>query len=365
MRYQKAIIYHLSGTGNSFRVAMWLHETCADQGIDSKLIPLNMAKPRDHIDASHKTLVAMAYPTHGLMPPWSAIKFIVRMPFMRRTHFIALPTRGCFHIGPVPIPGAAGLASFLPFIILPFKGYSVRGAVSFDMPINMTSLHPKITDGGIMRIIGRAKRKADRNFGKLLSGKRRIITPNNLWEILWAVIPLAFFPLYPVVYLLIGRFFMGKMMFASYKCTGCGTCAESCSCGAIVMKGMEKPRPYWRYNCEDCLRCMNFCPHNAVEAGHSWAAVLSLVSSFPLSAMLFDALAPALPWINGYRSWFVLETVNFLYYFPAILIAYFIFFHLIRLKPINALFTWTTLTHFYKRYREPGTKLKDMLRRSG
>ena len=110
---------------------------------------------------------------------------------------------------------------------------------------------------------------------------------------------------------------------------------------------------------------MNFCPHGAVEAGHSWAVLLALISAVPVSAFLFDLAAAWWPGIAAYRSPFVVDAVNFLYYFPAIIIAYFIFFHLLRYRPVNALFTWTTLTHFYKRYREPGTKLKDMLGKSG
>jgi hypothetical protein len=33
---------------------------------------------------------------------------------------------------------------------------------------------------------------------------------------------------------------------------------------------------------------------------------------------------------------------------------------LIRIPPINRLFTYTTLTHYYRRYREPETRLKDL-----
>lgn len=41
-------------------------------------------------------------------------------------------------------------------------------------------------------------------------------------------------------------------------------------------------------------------------------------------------------------------------------LSYYIFYWLMKIKPINALFTYTTFTHIYPRYHEPDTKLKDL-----
>ncbi len=363
MGYKRALIYFASGTGNSYRLAVWFQELCRERGISAEVIPASLAAPREEIEASPDTLVALVFPAHGLLPPWSVIKFLFRLPVRSRTHCIVLPTRGCFHIGPVPIPGAAGLGSFLPWFLLPFKGYRIRGSLSFDMPLNMTSFHPRLTDGGIRRIINRARARAWHRLAPVLEGKTLFFTLNNLWEALWGFIPLALFPLFPAAYLLIGRFFMGKMMFASSDCVSCGLCAASCPVGAIVMKGDENPRPYWRYNCEDCLRCLNFCPHRAVEAGHSWAALLVLISSVSVSALVFDLLAVQWPPLAAIRSPLLLEVLNAVYYYPAVLIAYFLFFHALRFRPVNRFFTLTTLTHYFRRYREPQTRLADMLRK--
>jgi ferredoxin len=365
MDYKRAKIYFLSGTGNSYRVALWLHEACAANNIDSEIIPINQAKPKEEIEASPENLIVLSYPTHGFLPPWSAVKFIFKMPFKRRAHFFCMPTRGCIRFGPVIIPGIAALASMLPTFILPFKGYNIRGSLSFDMPANMISLHSRLSEKNINLIKASAKRKAEKYFPGLLSGKSIWFTLNNLWEYFWGVLLLLYFPFFLPTYLLIGRFFMGQMMFANNNCIGCGLCAKSCPNGAIVMKGRKNPRPYWKHNCEDCLRCMNYCQQKAVEVGHSWGVILYFIAAlgFPVGVFIFNSIASVFPLIDGIRNWYTIWIVGAIYLYPAYIIAYFIFFHLIRIKPINMLFTFTTFTHYYRRYHEPETPLKNLLQK--
>jgi hypothetical protein len=37
---------------------------------------------------------------------------------------------------------------------------------------------------------------------------------------------------------------------------------------------------------------------------------------------------------------------------------------LLRWKPFNVFFTWTSLTHYFPRYHEPETKLEDLLKKT-
>ena len=41
-------------------------------------------------------------------------------------------------------------------------------------------------------------------------------------------------------------------------------------------------------------------------------------------------------------------------------VSYAVFARLVRIPPVNALFAWTTLTRFYRRTRDPETRLADL-----
>jgi hypothetical protein len=168
---------------------------------------------------------------------------------------------------------------------------------------------------------------------------------------------LALLPI-SALYLLMGRFFLAKLFFANSACDGCGTCAYVCPVEAIELDGPEaRRRPFWTFDCESCMRCAAFCPNGAVEAGHSWGAVIGLVGSVPVSAMatallvdLMPAVAPLGPLLD--------DLIYVVYFYPSLFVAYWIFSRALRFKPVNWLFTRTTLTHYWGRHREIGTRIK-------
>jgi ferredoxin len=360
-KFGRSTVYFASGTGNSYVVAAWFRDACEARGIPAALIAMTRADPARDIVPSAGNLLALAFPTHGGLPPWSVIKFLLRMPRRKGTRFLCLPTRGSFYIGPVLVPGAAILASFLPSILLLFKGFRPVGAASFDMPVNMTSVHPTLTSRHAARVTARAKRKFDRYVERFFRAGTLWLTRNNLYELVWSLVLLYFIPLFFPLYLVIGRFFMGKIMFATVRCTSCGTCAASCPAGALVMKGEKRPRPYWRYSCEHCLRCLNFCPHRAIGASLPWAAFLWWFGTAAAAGVaVFAKLTALVPGLESVRGYWTVELANSVVYYPVIIAAYFLFYHLSRWKPVNVLLSRTSPSFFLKQYRAPGISLKDL-----
>jgi hypothetical protein len=110
------------------------------------------------------------------------------------------------------------------------------------------------------------------------------------------------------------------------------------------------------------MRCAAFCPHNAIEAGHSWGVILYFIAGVPIAAYLFSWLDVSILGIGNFEGHWIVDILNLIYYYPAIFISYYIFSALIRIPAINWIFAHTTMTYliFWGRYREPNTRLKNI-----
>jgi ferredoxin len=361
--YKRAVFYIMSGTGNTYRMACWIKDIFRRHGVTAKIIMIEDADVDNDMPLSSDTLVATLFPTHGFMPPWSMIKFLFKMPTRPGVPAMCGATRGAYKIGPLVVPGASGFATFVAAMLLFLKGFRVQAIFSLDMPANLINVHPSLHPRSVKVISARSKNRLNRLIPVLLEGRKIWFTRNNLWESLWSVGILWWIPFFPILYLLIARMFMAKVMFANHHCVGCGMCARTCPNNAILMKktGVDRIRPYWSYHCENCMRCMAYCKKKAVESGHSWAVLLYFITSVPvLSSVLIwlHETNASIPVINDNPF---LEPFNILYFLPALFLSYWIFWHLIRFPVINAFFSYTTLSHYYRRYHQPGTRLTHLM----
>jgi formate hydrogenlyase subunit 6/NADH:ubiquinone oxidoreductase subunit I len=361
MDYQRVALYFYSGTGNSYRVASWMADAARAAGAEVSLRPISPDVPSLGSPNSSSALLGLVMPTHGFTMPWAMLRFALRLPRCRRgrdrdvahTDAIVVATRAGGRIGPILTPGVEGSTTLLAALILAFKGYRIRGATGLDMPSNWIALHPGMIPATVEQIKARAKERTDQFIGAILAGRRRFTGWIPLLIGLW------FFPV-SLGYLLIGRIFLSKLLFASHRCTGCGLCAAHCPNDAIRMRGREgRRRPYWTFRCESCMRCIAYCPTQAVEASHPLAAgVYLLAAAVPTAAWLtgVSALLPALAVLAHLPRW-AWVTI----YAIGILGAVYPLFHaMLGVRWINQLCTMTTLTHYYRRYHEPETKLRDL-----
>lgn len=328
-------IYVMSGTGNSYRAATWLAEQAEQAQGQARLIAIGQGPVRETIPDDPSTLVALFMPTHGFTLPWHMLKFLFKLPRVRNAQALTVATRGGLKIGPVCTPGISGTATLIAALVLAVKGYSVRGAMSFDMPSNWMSLHWGLHPRNTEAIIARAERRARGRFDRILAGGQHWWTLNNLYEFLWGVALIPF----SIGYLLFGRLFLAKLFFASNRCDRCGVCAAVCPVGAIDLKRAGDGRPYWKHFCESCMRCMAFCPNQAIEAGQNWAVLLGWLISIPFVAWGLARLGSWLPLGSFARSSWVVETLQLLYIYPAVFLSYFVFRQLLRIRLFNQLVT--------------------------
>jgi Pyruvate/2-oxoacid:ferredoxin oxidoreductase delta subunit len=361
MDVSEALLYIFSGTGNTRAVGEWCRRFFCRQGIGSRSVMIDRAEPGKQIKPCDTLFMGILFPAHGFLPPWSVIKFLFGLPRIRGVNAFCLATRGGLRFGPVPIPGAAGFGPFLAALVLGFKGYRVRGVFSLDMPSNFINFHWGLHSKNVDDISQKARKRLGRTMALLISGKRIWWTRNNLWEAVWALGMFWAIPLFPIFYLIFGRLFMAKMMFSSERCVGCGICAGACPNRAIIMKdagGMK--RPFWSRHCETCMRCMGYCPKGAVEAGHAWAVLLYFIVSVPIAAGIMAMLSNRVAGFPVVQHDGALELINVVYFYPALLLAYWAFWHSLRIPLVRRMFTLTTLTHYYRRYHHPEISRKHL-----
>ena len=353
MSYREATFYFYTGTGNSYRVAIWMADTAREVGSAVTVCPIGSADPSEEIGRGETALLGLVMPTHGFTVPWAMLRFALCLPSSSNTDAVVVATRAGSKIGSVYTPGFEGTATLLIALVLALKGYRIRGAMGIDMPSNWIAVHPGLSPDTVAGIVARARRKVVGFISAILSGKRRFAS----WIVL--LLGLLVLPI-SLSYLLIGRFFLGKLFFASDRCTGCSLCAEHCPNHAIEMRGSgSRRRPYWTFHCQSCMRCMAYCPAQAVEASHLLGVgVYCLAIAIPTTAILAWLIVPvpALAFLSATPPW-VLDSVNAV---VVIGMVYPVFHFLLRIGWVNWFFTHATLTHYYLRYREPETTLKDL-----
>jgi len=353
--YEKLQLFYQSGTGNSYRVAVWMAEAARQSGMSAELIPIHQADLVQDIPDDPHTLTGFVSPTHGFIAPWSMLKFLARLPVRRKVPAFYLATRGCLKFGRMLVQGLAASAVWFSALILVLKGFRLTGVESIDMPSNWMTLHSAQKPESIHIIIDRSKPRVERFISRLLSGRKHWLTLRNVVELIFAI---ALFP-FSIVYLLFGKTFMSKIYFANRNCNSCGICAKNCPQQAIRMTGRKHPKPFWTFRCESCMRCMGFCPQKAIEAHQPYIIIYCFFILLPFLDTLQTWFAGRVPVIPvSFPITFAI--VYFLIYLAAVEIAYLLYFGLTLIPFVNSIMSWTTLTHVYRRYREPETKLSDM-----
>ncbi|MBU2647135.1 hypothetical protein KKI24_20670 [bacterium] len=124
----------------------------------------------------------------------------------------------------------------------------------------------------------------------------------------------------------------------------------------------DRQWPFWRYNCESCMKCAAFCPQNAIEAGHSWGVLLGLILSWPAAAWLLSKLSTWFPGVETLVGTWMYRIIELAGFYLVLTLSYMVFSRLLRIPFINQCFTLTTFTHLpaWGRYREPETRLKHL-----
>lgn len=351
MVYDNLIIYYFSGTGNALKASGWIIEKAESMGIRTFLYSIDQHRKPELPETEGRTLIGFCSPTHGFNLPWIMIRFLLRFPAKGRYDTFLLNTRGGLKLFNWFTPGLSGVSYIVSMLILLLKGHKFRGLQPLDMPSNWVSIHPGLNENTVAQIVERCRKTAVDFAEKVLNGKRvyrgLLALPFDM-----LIAPVSF------GYFISGRFWLAKSFMASSGCNGCRICEEHCPVGAIKIKN---DRPFWSYNCESCMRCMNLCPKRSIQTAHLFVTMVIVIFSFlPVSIWLSkkaESMSPGIitdlfKFSEGFFSWAFHVSVLF--------IIYRIFSWFIRYRTVNKLFIFASFTKYWKRfYKAPGIKASD------
>lgn len=143
---------------------------------------------------------------------------------------------------------------------------------------------------------------------------------------------------------------LAKSFIASANCNNCDLCIKSCPLQAI--KKIDG-RPYWTYKCESCMKCMNHCPERAIETAHGFlAAIGCLVNAFILFYLY--AYLNLGNWFqqDGFLPYITEVVFDSIVFLLCLFLSYKVMHFLKRLRVVDKLLTYTSLTKyaFWRRY---------------
>lgn len=341
-------IYYISGTGNAKLASEWIEDEFKIKGLKTLVQKIDRHEEVIMPQPDENSLIGFAFPTHGFNPAPIMVRFIAGFPSGLGKNVFLLNTRAGMKLSKLYTPGYSGMALILPAFILWLKGYRCIGFRPVDLPSNWIPLHPGLRKKVIDSIIQRCEPIVRRFAGKMLEGKKEF---RGLYSLPVDIIsgPVAF------LYYIGGRFFLSKTFIASYKCNKCGLCIKECPTGSIRL---IQNRPYWNLTCESCMRCMNICPQNAIEAAHGMA-ILFWLSYSSANAFIFILIINA-SGINPDSFWWHiisgLAGIGGMILITSVL--YRILHSVMGLKPVNYFVRLTSLTSlpFWRRYKKNSRK---------
>jgi ferredoxin len=348
--FEKISVFFMTGTGNSYKVAIWFTEIAQELGLQIKIQQIKTDKLC--IDPDSKTLCVFTLPTHGFTAPWLILKHIVCFPRGNGASAVVLPSRAGTRMKGVSLPGMEGTAGYLIACLLFLKGYKVRGVMGVDMPSNWTAVHWGLSKENIEFIISAAEPRVKHFAKTVLSGQVYFDGIIPLILGVW-LFPVSF------AYLVMAQFILSKLFFASDKCIGCGLCASICPKRAIIMTGKTKQRPYWSYSCDSCMACMNYCPHQAVEASPIIAIIFYYLTTVPVSAYLLNNIVKVPLWVPINWS----GIIQYIYVLTAVFLAYLILHTTLGWRLFSRILSRLSHTHYFRKYHNPAVSLKELIKR--
>lgn len=233
--------YYFSGTGNTLLVVKKMQKTFEKQGINVNMHKIEESDP-ESLNLDHTIGIAFPVAVFSTYPfVWD---FIRKLPQSEGTEIFMVDTLGGF---------SGGIVGPLREIVKK-KGYTPIGALEIQMPPNIFYIQDKET---CQKKVEKGIESAEKYAIDILNGKSEwgrisiLSDAMNLFSI--GSLKLTGIDLHQKLFIFEPR---------EDKCNKCRICVKLCPVDNIKMA--EDKYPKHGLNCEYCLRCVSFCPRQAM-----------------------------------------------------------------------------------------------------
>jgi len=237
---KKVFVFRVfSGTGNTLLAARKMAEVMESAGA---AVEFHRMPEEPWSEPPPGASAVFAFPVYEQTVPWFVREYIAGIPKLERPAKAYILTT---------LAGFSGFVKSPLGRLLEKRGFEFAGIREVVMPSNFI-LHT--SDDKTPAITRRGLRDAADFAEKILEEKTtppRISALNNLASAPARLCAAVFNKTF------------SKLRARPEKCVGCGLCAKLCPTKNIEMRD---GKPVWDGKCGLCLRCVSFCPKDAVKA---------------------------------------------------------------------------------------------------
>lgn len=232
--------YYFSGTGNTLLVVQKMKEIFEKSGVTVNLLRIEQSNPSE-IDLSHT--IGLGFPVAGQGTYPFVWDFVKGLPDASDTKIFMVDTMMSF---------SGGIVGPMKKIVQS-KGYIPIGAQEIYMPSNF---FPK----NVVKIDVAAK--TQKGVDNAAGFAEAILSDRAVWGRIPIVSDfMSIFSKSSINWQILRRFY--PLAVDTEKCIQCGLCSKLCPIGNITMEEY----PHFHDSCKICMRCISFCPTEAIYSG--------------------------------------------------------------------------------------------------
>jgi ferredoxin len=240
--YKTSKIFYFSGTGNSLRVAQLLTNELGN----SMAIPIPSTK--NGIDLNDVDVVGIIFPIYAWTMPRMVRDFLKKLT--------AIKKQNCYYFAVCTMKSQSGIAIEQIQTMFNDAGLKLSASYEVAMPGNAILAYDIEDIEPLKNIISNADHQIvqiadDIKYLRVNAHPKTPILRYAFVNIMGSI-GLSMTP--------------DKKYRTNGNCNGCGICKSLCpSCNIEI----ENKKPLWlKKNCEYCMACIHWCPHQAIQCGN-------------------------------------------------------------------------------------------------